>query len=147
METIQLVIGDASYATALKEMLVRDGSWEVFCAEVPDLGRPGVIMLDAAALERLPSRVTNPERIVLIAQNDPQPLSRAWAAGIVSVVFDDDPLSTAMLAIMAARLRVTNDVRRESSSHPPSSTGLNSASRSHKESQDTPGRIKPAPGR
>jgi hypothetical protein len=32
-------------------------------------------------------------------------------------VFDDDPLNTAMLAIMAARLRLAKNLRRERSQH------------------------------
>jgi len=106
MEPIQLAISDSAYAAALKQMLVRDGTWEVESVEVPDAGFSGVMVLDETGLERLPAAVRNPERVVLVTQNRPQCLSRAWEAGIVSVVFEDDPLSTAMLAIMAARLRV-----------------------------------------
>lgn len=112
METIQLALANTSYATALREMLLRDGTWEVCCVELPDSRRPGVMVLDAPALDRLPPPLPDPERIVLIAPNDPHHLARAWEAGIVSVVFDNDPLSTAMLAIMAARLRVAKLVRR-----------------------------------
>jgi hypothetical protein len=36
----------------------------------------------------------------------PQFLAQAWEAGIVSVVSEEDPLSTVLLAIMAAALRV-----------------------------------------
>ena len=106
MEPIQLAISDSTYAAALKQMLQRDGTWEVEAVEAPDPAFSGVMVLDEAGLDRLPSSVRNPERVVLVTQNRPQCLSRAWEAGIVSVVFDNDPLSTAMLAIMAARLRV-----------------------------------------
>jgi hypothetical protein len=44
--------------------------------------------------------------VVLITRKDPQHLSRAWDAGIVSVVSEDDPANTVLLAIMAAALRV-----------------------------------------
>jgi hypothetical protein len=74
--------------------------------ERPDPGAEGVIVLDTDALTRLPRPLTNPERIVLITRNDPQHLAQAWNAGIRSVVFNEDPLSTAVLAIMAAELRV-----------------------------------------
>jgi hypothetical protein len=106
MERIQLAISDTSYATALKEMLVRDGTWEVLCVRAPDPHSGGVMVLDSETLEFLPSPVADPERVVLITRNEPRCLSRAWEKGIVSLVFDNDPLSTAMLAIMAARLRV-----------------------------------------
>lgn len=112
MEKIQLAIADRSYAAALRQMLVRDGTWEVLSVESPDPTQAGVMVLDPDSLASLPAALANPERVVLITQNDPQQLSRAWDAGIVSVVFDNDPLNTAMLAIMAARLRVAKDVRR-----------------------------------
>ena len=111
MESIQLAISNTSYATALKELLIRDGTVEVSCVEAPDAEFSGVIVLDSAGLERLPATLSNPERVVLITRNEPQCLSKAWKSGIVSVVFDNDPLSTVLLAIMAARLRVAKDVR------------------------------------
>lgn len=117
MEIVQLSIGDTSYATALREMLVRDGTWEVIDVEAPDPRKVGVMVLDSVALDKLPFPLLDPERVVLITHNDPLHLSRAWEAGVVSVVFDDDPLNTAMLAIMAARLRLAKNLRRERSQH------------------------------
>ncbi len=113
METIQLAISNASYLTALRELLVRDAAWTVLAVEAPDPRLGGVIVLDAPALDRLPSQVENPERVLLITRNDPRQLARAWEAGIVSVVFENDPFSTAMLAIMAARLRVAKRARQD----------------------------------
>ena len=55
---------------------------------------------------RLPLPLAHPERVVLITRKDPQHLSRAWDAGIVSVVSVDDAPSTVLLAIMAAALRI-----------------------------------------
>lgn len=106
METVQLTIHDAPYAAALRELLERNGTREVRCVEVPEPGRDGVIVVDSDALHRLALPLSNPERVVLITRNDPQHLAQAWNAGIRSVVFNEDPLSTAVLAIMAAELRV-----------------------------------------
>lgn len=106
METVQLTIHDAPYASALRELLERNGTLQVRCVEAPDPGRDGVIVVDSYALDRLPLPLSNPERVVLITRNDPQHLAQAWNAGIRSVVFSEDPLSTAVLAIMAAELRV-----------------------------------------
>jgi hypothetical protein len=117
MEIVQLSIGDTSYATALREMLVRDGTWEVIDVEAPDPRKVGVMVLDSVALDKMPFPLLDPERVVLITHNDPLHLSRAWEAGVISVVFDDDPLNTAMLAIMAARLRLAKNLRRERSQH------------------------------
>jgi hypothetical protein len=65
-----------------------------------------VLVLDEDALARTALPLPYPERVVLIARKDPQHLSQAWEAGIVSVVSDADPPSTVLLAIMAAALRV-----------------------------------------
>jgi hypothetical protein len=106
METVQLTIHDAPYAAALQELLERNGTIEVRCVEAPEPGRDGVIVVDFDALHRLPLPLSKPERVVLITRNDPQHLAQAWNVGIRSVVFNEDPLSTAVLAIMAAELRV-----------------------------------------
>ena len=49
------------------------------------------MVLDQAALERLPLPLANPERIVLITQRDPHLMAEAWEAGVVSVVSEQDP--------------------------------------------------------
>jgi hypothetical protein len=106
METVQLSIANTNYAKALEETLKRNGAWEVRCVELPDPRIDGVLVVDSEAFERLPSSLPNPERVVLITRNDPAHLSLAWEAGIVSVVFENDPINTAVLAILAARLRL-----------------------------------------
>jgi hypothetical protein len=63
-------------------------------------------VVDCDGLDRLPSPLLNPERIVLITRNDSAHLEQAWNAGVRSVVFNNDPLGTAVLAIMAAGLRI-----------------------------------------
>jgi hypothetical protein len=70
-----------------------------------------VLVLDSEHLELLPSPLPDPERIVLIARNDPQSLTRAWEAGVNSVVFEKDSLNTAVLAILSTRLRITKPKR------------------------------------
>jgi hypothetical protein len=105
MEIVQLTLTDTPYANALREQLERSGGREVRSVEVPDPHLEGVIVIDPDALELLPFPLPNAERIVLITRNDPQHLSRAWNAGVRSVVFYQDPLATAVLAIMAAELR------------------------------------------
>ena len=105
MQTVQLAIKDPAYRTALEHALFETGTWRVVSLAAPDPDRGGVIVLDAQALDGL-EILQKPERVVLITQKDPQHLARAWDAGIISVVFEDDPVSTAMLAIMSAGLRV-----------------------------------------
>lgn len=117
METVQLTINDAPYAAALRDLLMRSGTRDVRCVEQPDPAQEGVIVVDSEALDRLPLPLLNPERVVLITSNDPKHLTQAWNAGVRSVVFNEDPLSTAVLAIMAAVLRVPKAEQRWAASH------------------------------
>ncbi len=112
MNTIQLAISNAAYASALRELLMRSVEQEVLVVEIPDMALEGVVVLDTHALDRLPSTPVRPERIVLITQNEPHLLAKAWEAGITSVVFENDPINTALLAIMAAKLRASKPPRR-----------------------------------
>jgi hypothetical protein len=106
MQTVQLAIADGMYAAALREALSHSCAWHVEAVGKPDPSRQCVMVLDQAALERLPMPLANPERIVLITERDPQLMAEAWDAGVVSVVSEQDPISTVLLAIMAAGLRV-----------------------------------------
>ena len=108
MQTVQLAIADGMYAAALREALSRSCAWHVESVGRPDPSQHCVMVLDQSALERLPLPLSNPERIVLITHKDAQLMAEAWEAGIVSVVSEQDPISTVLLAIMAAGLRVEN---------------------------------------
>jgi hypothetical protein len=112
METIQVAIANASYATALRDLLARNAGWRILSVEAPDPRLEGVIVVDSQSLDGLPSAIENPQRVVLITPNEAPHLAKAWEAGIVSVVYEDDPINTAILAIMAARLRVTKGASR-----------------------------------
>jgi hypothetical protein len=106
MQTVQLAIADGMYAAALREALSRSCAWHVESVGRPDPSQHCVMVLDQSALQRLPLPFSNPERIVLITRKDAQLMAEAWEAGIVSVVSEQDPISTVLLAIMAAGLRV-----------------------------------------
>jgi hypothetical protein len=106
MQTVQFALADIAYSAALREALARNGPWHVVRVEDPDLGQMCVVVMDEDAFDRLPLPLPHPERVVLITRRDPQHLSRAWDAGIVSVVSVDDAPNTVQLAIMAAALRV-----------------------------------------
>jgi hypothetical protein len=106
INTIQLALGDPVYAAVLRDALTRSGPWNIVSVQHADPRQKGVLVLDEDALYRLPLPLANPERIVLVTHKDPQHLSAAWDAGIVSLVSVDDPPNTVLLAIMAAALRV-----------------------------------------
>jgi hypothetical protein len=107
MRNVQLSIADAKYAAAVREALCRSCAWHVEFTEMPDPSQPCVLVLDDLAFARLALPLSNPERAVLISpRTDPHSLSHAWDAGILSVVSPEDPMSTVLLAIMAAALRV-----------------------------------------
>ncbi len=116
MQTVQLSIADCAYAGAIREALSRSCAWHVEAVERPDLSRKCVLVLDEASFARLPLPLSNPQRVVLIARKDPQLLAQAWEAGIVSVVSQEDPTSTVLLAIMAAALRIAKSTNAVASS-------------------------------
>ena len=106
MQTVQLAIADGVYAAALREALSHSCAWHVESVDRPDPSQPCVMVLDQAAFAHLPLPLSNPERIVLITHRDAQLMAEAWEAGIISIVSEEDPISTVLLAIMAAGLRV-----------------------------------------
>jgi DNA-binding NarL/FixJ family response regulator len=106
---VQLALADHTFSEKLRGALLHEPAfhgWRVDCClQAPDVAQPGVIVVDMDALDRVGSDIPHPERVVLITHRDPEQLARAWDAGIVSVIYEDEPLSTAMLAVMAARFR------------------------------------------
>jgi hypothetical protein len=106
MHSVQLSIADPAYAAAVREALSRSCAWHIDAVERPDPSQHCALVLDEFAFAQLPLPVSNPERVVLITRKDSQSLTQAWEAGIISVVSQDDPVSTVLLAIMAAALRV-----------------------------------------
>src|ERR1039458_8714509 len=134
MQTVQLSIGDGQYAATVREALARSCGWHVQPVDRPDLSQHCVMVLDEQSFRQLPLPLSTPERVVLITRHDlqdPQFLGEAWEAGIVSVVSERDPLSTVLLAIMAAALciakphnsevsgEITHTIRSESASLAP----------------------------
>jgi hypothetical protein len=106
MRTVQLSIADESFAVALREALARTVPWHVEIVGCPDPVLPCVMVLDESSFERLPLPFPDPGRVVLISEPSPQLLARAWDASIVSVLSTADSLATALLAILAAALRI-----------------------------------------
>jgi hypothetical protein len=104
--TVQLSIADPAYASAVREALARSGPWHLDSVKRPDPTQRCVLVVDEDAFHSLSLPLPHPEQLVLITRKDPQLMAQAWDAGIVSVVSEDDPINTVLLAIMAASLRV-----------------------------------------
>jgi hypothetical protein len=111
LHTVQLALADGAYASALREALCHSCAWPVESVARPRADEACVLVLDETAFGLLPLPLSHPERIVLITRQDPQLLAQAWDAGLVSVLSERDPMSTVLLAIMAAALRVANPNR------------------------------------
>jgi len=98
MQAVQLSIANGVYAATVREALSRSCAWHVETVDHPDPSQKCVLVLDELAFARLPLPLSNPERVVLITRKEPQLLAQAWEAGIVSVVSEEDPISTVLLA-------------------------------------------------
>ena len=116
MEKIQIAIADSPYRQALARTLSQSVPCEVICVDDPDTLAAGVLVLDTDHLDSLPHPISRPERVVLVSHDNPEALSRAWDAGVNSVVYDRDPINTAVLAILAARLRSVKGFSRKGES-------------------------------
>ena len=113
MHTIQLALSDPTYSEALRRSLAEDREFRdcrIELVSIPEPQKADVLVIDAQTLERVTLPLPHPERVVLITQNTAEHLTRAWKAGIVSVIFEHESLSTALLAILAARYRTCKSV-------------------------------------
>ena len=109
MSTVQVLVQKDAYAGALSTLLNREGKFDVVRLAEPDFECGGVIVADGQALERFPSLLQCSGRLVMIAPNDPKVLSELWEHDIRSVVFDTDPPSTAVLAILGADINQSSE--------------------------------------
>ena len=108
MTQIQLALSNDRTADELQRLLARSTDATVRKAESwpPCRDECCVLVVDSGTLGRLPQPLPHPERVVLIARDEPDLIKSAWDSGINSVVFDRDPLSTVVLAILSACLRL-----------------------------------------
>ena len=106
MQTIQLVLSDASFARRLKQLLCENGNWPVSVKDAPVFHKGGVVVLDEKVLASLSAPPEYPDRVVLVTNNEPEILAKAWELGIRSLVFHTDSPSTVLLAVMSAYLRL-----------------------------------------
>ncbi|MGQ9918545.1 MAG: hypothetical protein ACUVS7_14100 [Bryobacteraceae bacterium] len=105
MGSIQIILSDAEKAESLTALLQRSTQTPVVRLETPDLESACVAVMDFESFQRLPRPVEYADRIVLIAANDAVHLKEAWEAGVHSVLSEQDPLNTVVLAALATCLR------------------------------------------
>lgn len=105
MGSIQVTMCDAARADALRSMLARSTHVPVHCVECPDFESACVVVMDGERFGAMTPPLAHPERIVLITRNDAGHLREAWEAGVNSVLSEQDPLNTVVLAVLAACLR------------------------------------------
>lgn len=105
MGSIQISLSDATRAEALCSLLERSTQTPVMRTEKPDLESACVAILDEEAFQRLPRPIDYADRIVLITRNDAVHLKDAWEAGVHSVLSEEHPLNTVVLAALATCLR------------------------------------------
>ena len=105
MGFIQLSMSDPARCEALRTLLARSTHVPVSSVESPDFEHACVIVMDADRFSQLPTPLSRPEAIVLITRNDPRHLREAWEAGVNSVLSEQDPLNTVVLAVLATCLR------------------------------------------
>lgn len=108
MGSIQIALSDTAKADALRVLLARSTHVPVLCVESPDYEEACAVVLDAPRFSAQPGPLTHPERIVLITPNDPIRLREAWEAGVNSVLTEQDPLNTVVLAVLASCLRTSS---------------------------------------
>lgn len=106
MNTVQIVMTNHGYASELESLLVRDGRHRVLRVDSPDMEEPGVVVMDADSFREFSGATRQPDEVVLVAGREASLLARAWEAGLRSVVYDDEPVQTALLAVIAAELRL-----------------------------------------
>lgn len=100
---IQIALKNRRLAERLRALLLHTCTHRIDLVEIVDQGDDGVIVADADSLPAL-REVRRPERFVALAPRHDQALECAWNAGVKSVVYDTEPISTIVLAVMAARL-------------------------------------------
>ena len=103
-----MALSDSTYAQALRRSLAEDPEFRdcrIELVAIPDPPSADVLVLDSRTLDHVTLPLPHPERVVLITENTAEELTRAWKAGIVSVIFENESWSTASLAILAARYR------------------------------------------
>ena len=118
MASIQLALTDLAKASALTNLPARSAHVPVFCVEEPDFATACVVVMDGQRFSKHPAAAENADRVVLITRNDEGHLRAAWEAGVNTVLSDQDPLNTVVLAVLGACLRAGTAKQKPSGTRP-----------------------------
>lgn len=105
MTTVQLATTNREYAFFLRSVLVRRGEYQVVIIDKPDPRIPGLLVVADTLLDDL-NRYDPVRLIVIASRHDTAHLNRFWDAGLRNVIFAEDSLQTAYLAIVGAHMRL-----------------------------------------
>ncbi len=110
MTTVQIIMANREYASELGSLLVRDGQHRVLHLDAPDDSEAGVVVMDSGSFQEFQQPPCHPDQVVLVAAHEEALLTKAWEAGLRSVVYEDEPIQTTLLAVIAAELRLLKSV-------------------------------------
>lgn len=104
---IELALSNPETAEEIRRQLASsaDVTVNLVDARSADASQACVLVVDSVSIRQMRRPFTHPEKMVLIARDEPGLITSAWDDGVNSVVFDRDPLSTKVLAILSACLR------------------------------------------
>ncbi len=118
MASIQLALSDVAKASALSNLLARSTHVPVLCVAKPDFATACVVVMDGQRFSADPVAAQHADLVVLITRNDEGHLRAAWEAGVNTVLSDQDPLNTVVLAVLGACLRAGTAKQKPSGSRP-----------------------------
>ena len=111
---VQLVLRNSGYAAWFRTLLLKDGAHHVVHADRPDMRIGGVVVIDEDNFVGL-SPILNPERFMVIAHKGTDLIPRIFDSGIRHVVFEEDSLGSAQLAIVGIEMKLAARGNREGS--------------------------------
>ena len=112
--TVQLSLSNEDYAVSLAKLLSADGERDAKIVATPDLSVPGVIVVESHLITPV-LNCSDPDRYVVVARQDQDDLLRLFRAGFSTVIFRQDNVEIAYLAILGveSKLRANREKRRQ----------------------------------
>ncbi len=101
MVKVQLLLESQRYADLLRALLMREG-YNAVRGSAPDFTGDSPIVADREAVERFPTLLNYPDRVVLIVPNEENYLSVLWQHKMRFVVFETDSPDTVLLSLLSA---------------------------------------------